>query len=50
MNKRIQIIIPEEIAHIIKQIAAQEDRSISNYARKIIMEKIKNDTHKTDLQ
>ena len=48
--RRIQVILPEEIADVIEQKAVQEDRSISSYARKLIMDKIKNGRDTTGLQ
>lgn len=44
MNKRIQVILPEEIVNVIEQKAIQEDRSISNYTKKLILNTIKNET------
>lgn len=50
MNKRIQVILPEAIAEVIQQKAVQEDRSVSNFARKLILRGIENGKNKPDLQ
>lgn len=46
MDKRIQVIVPEQIFTMIQQKAIEEDRSISNFARKLILKGVENATSK----
>lgn len=39
---KLQVIIPDKEAEKIIELAEKDDRSISNYLRKVILEKIKN--------
>lgn len=44
----LQVIIHEEQAVKIKKLAEEDNRSISSYIRKIILEKIRGDSHAAD--
>ena len=45
MSKRIQIVIPEEVADLIEGRAKEEDRSISNFARNLILRGLNDETN-----